>query len=330
MADENYSYAPKYVQIQNYILQKIESGEYAAGDKIPSEIELARQFDVSRLTVNTAVKELANSGIVERVQGKGTFVRFVPGQSFSSPMAFSGGIKIAPFEHSNNKPHRLLEHGVIKADAALCQKLGLTAENPYVYKIVRCVDVSSEVDEVDYSYVPLSVCKDHTFDCEALKTFFLHDYICRYFNEKPTHIRIFVDTPLTSDMELSLLNAPPEKLFSWDISRESGAGGHHHGLHAQGEPSLHHAGILSVFSPKKQNKYPEAAAQCAVRQPFLRGDGSIRFGTELRGRSALFLQKRDCFWHNREFSTNKLGLLTIYNRGHHGYTYVRLISCLYI
>ena len=66
------------------------------------------------------------------------------------------------------------------------------------------------------SYVPLSVCKDHTFDCEALKTFFLHDYICRYFNEKPTHIRIFVDTPLTSDMELSLLNAPPEKLFSWD------------------------------------------------------------------------------------------------------------------
>ena len=199
MADENYSYAPKYVQIQNYILQKIESGEYAAGDKIPSEIELARQFDVSRLTVNTAVKELANSGIVERVQGKGTFVRFVPGQSFSSPMAFSGGIKIAPFEHSNNKPHRLLEHGVIKADAALCQKLGLTAENPYVYKIVRCVDVSSEVDEVDYSYVPLSVCKDHTFDCEALKTFFLHDYICRYFNEKPTHIRIFVDTPLTSD-----------------------------------------------------------------------------------------------------------------------------------
>lgn len=102
MADENYSYAPKYVQIQNYILQKIESGEYAAGDKIPSETELARQFDVSRLTVNTAVKELANSGIVERVQGKGTFVRFVPGQSFSSPMAFSGGIKITPFEHSNN------------------------------------------------------------------------------------------------------------------------------------------------------------------------------------------------------------------------------------
>ena len=247
MADENYSYAPKYVQIQNYILQKIESGEYTAGDKIPSEIELARQFDVSRLTVNTAVKELANSGIVERVQGKGTFVRFVPGQSFSSPMAFSGGIKIAPFEHSNNKPHRLLEHGVIKADAALCQKLGLTAENPYVYKIVRCVDVSSEVDEVDYSYVPLSVCKDHTFDCEALKTFFLHDYICRYFNEIFRSLRIQGDRSLGPCPVHA--HRPYVQLGYLLISRESGAGGHHHGLHAQGEPSLHHAGILSVFSP---------------------------------------------------------------------------------
>ena len=85
MADENYSYAPKYVQIQNYILQKIESGEYAAGDKIPSEIELARQFDVSRLTVNTAVKELANSGIVERVQGQGYLCPVCPGPVLFQP-----------------------------------------------------------------------------------------------------------------------------------------------------------------------------------------------------------------------------------------------------
>ena len=81
MADENYSYAPKYVQIQNYILQKIESGEYAAGDKIPSEIELARQFDVSRLTVNTAVKELANSGIV----GQGYLCPVCPGSVLFQP-----------------------------------------------------------------------------------------------------------------------------------------------------------------------------------------------------------------------------------------------------
>ena len=82
---------------------------------------------------------------------------YTSGQSFSSPMAFSGGIKIAPLEHSNNKPHRLLEHGVIKADAALCQKLGLTAENPYVYKIVRCVDAVSYTHLDVYKRQPSSV-----------------------------------------------------------------------------------------------------------------------------------------------------------------------------
>lgn len=98
----------------------------------------------------------------------------------------------------------------------MCQKLGLTAENPYVYKIVRCVDVSSEVDEVDYSYVPLSVCKDHTFDCEALKTFSC-TIISAAISMKSRPTSAFLWTrPLTSDMELSLLNAPPEKLFSWD------------------------------------------------------------------------------------------------------------------
>ena len=88
--------------------------------------------------------------------------------------------------------------------------------------------------------------------------------------------------------------------------------------------------ILAGGNNNRMKELTAKRAQCAVQQPFLCGDDSIRFGTELRGRSVLFLQKRDCFWQNREFSTNKLVLLTIYNREHHDYTYVRLISCLYI
>ena len=74
ITEENNSYVPKYVQIQNYILQKIQDGVFTVGDRIPSEAELSRQFDVSRITVNAAIKELASSRVVERIQGKGTFV----------------------------------------------------------------------------------------------------------------------------------------------------------------------------------------------------------------------------------------------------------------
>lgn len=215
MTDDNDLYTPKYVQIQNYILRKIESGEFPAGGKIPSETDLAQRFGVSRLTVNTAMKELAGSGIVERVQGKGTFARMIPSKAPARPMVFSGGIKIAPSQHASNKPHELLEHGIVKAYPSLREKLHLGPEE-YVYKIARCVYVNSKPDELDYSYIPLSICKDHVFDREALKTCYLHEYLCQHFEQKPTHVRIFVDTPLQEDMDISPLKAPRDRLFCWD------------------------------------------------------------------------------------------------------------------
>lgn len=215
MTDDNHLYTPKYVQIQSYILQKIESGEFPIGEKIPSETDLAQQFGVSRLTVNTAMKELAGSGIVERVQGKGTFARMIPSEASPHPMVFAGGIKIAPFQHTSHKPHELLEHGIVRAYPALREKLHLGPEE-YVYKIVRCVYVNSEPDELDCSYIPLSICKNHVFDCETLKTCCLHEYFYQHFEQKPTHIRIFVDTPLQEDMDVSSLKAPQDRLFCWD------------------------------------------------------------------------------------------------------------------
>lgn len=215
MTDDNQLYTPKYVQIQNYILRKIESGEFLTGEKIPSETDLAQRFGVSRLTVNTAMKELAGSGIVERVRGKGTFVRMIPSEVPAGPMVFAGGINIAPSRHTSNKPHELLEHGIVKAYPALREKLHLGPEE-YVYKIVRCVYANSAPDELDYSYIPLSICKNHVFDCEALKTYYLHEYLCRYFEQKPTQVRIFVDTPLQEDMDISPLKAPRDRLFCWD------------------------------------------------------------------------------------------------------------------
>lgn len=68
--EDDISYVPKYVQIQNYILQKIKDGVLSEGDRIPSEAELSKQFDVSRITVSTAIKELANARVVERIRGK--------------------------------------------------------------------------------------------------------------------------------------------------------------------------------------------------------------------------------------------------------------------
>jgi GntR family histidine utilization transcriptional repressor len=65
---------PAYVQIKRHVLARIQDGTWKEGDAIPSEEALAREFGVSRMTVNRAIRELRDEQIVERVQGSGTFV----------------------------------------------------------------------------------------------------------------------------------------------------------------------------------------------------------------------------------------------------------------
>ncbi len=65
---------PAYQQIKHYILQAIHNGEWTTGMAIPTEISLAKQFNVSRMTVNRALKELSEEKVLERRQGSGTFI----------------------------------------------------------------------------------------------------------------------------------------------------------------------------------------------------------------------------------------------------------------
>lgn len=65
---------PKYQQLKEYLVKLIESNELTAGNKIPSENELADKFHISRHTVRRAISELVNEGVLTTTQGKGTFV----------------------------------------------------------------------------------------------------------------------------------------------------------------------------------------------------------------------------------------------------------------
>ncbi len=65
---------PAYQRIKNAILDNIHSGKWQAGEAISTEMALAEEFGVSRMTVNRALKELSEERVLERRQGSGTFV----------------------------------------------------------------------------------------------------------------------------------------------------------------------------------------------------------------------------------------------------------------
>jgi GntR family transcriptional regulator len=68
------SSVPLYYQLQEILHQQIASGRFRVGDPLPSEGELCRMFDVSRIVVRQALEVLEDDGEVVRMQGKGTFV----------------------------------------------------------------------------------------------------------------------------------------------------------------------------------------------------------------------------------------------------------------
>ncbi|MFC7551833.1 GntR family transcriptional regulator [Pseudoroseomonas wenyumeiae] len=73
--------APRYQQIKSFILDRVRSGEWSAEHRVPSENELVRLTGHSRVTVGRALRELADAGLLKRVQGVGTFVASGPPQS---------------------------------------------------------------------------------------------------------------------------------------------------------------------------------------------------------------------------------------------------------
>lgn len=68
------SFTPLYHQLEECLRSKIRDEKLQPGDPLPSEQELAKEFNVSRITVRQAMLRLQFEGVVERRQGKGTFV----------------------------------------------------------------------------------------------------------------------------------------------------------------------------------------------------------------------------------------------------------------
>ena len=66
---------PRHLFIQQDLLKKIKSGEYAEGQLIPKESELTDIYQVSRPTVRQAIQFLVNDGYLERRKRRGTIVK---------------------------------------------------------------------------------------------------------------------------------------------------------------------------------------------------------------------------------------------------------------
>lgn len=78
---------PLYAQLKEYLAEQIETGVYAPGARIPTELALCAQLELSRPTVRQAIAELVAEGSLHIIKGKGTFVTDAPSQITVQPFA---------------------------------------------------------------------------------------------------------------------------------------------------------------------------------------------------------------------------------------------------
>jgi GntR family transcriptional regulator len=68
------SSTPLYIQIKDLLHAQIQSGQFAVGDRLPSERELSEAYNVSRMTARQALQLLEQDGLTQRQVGKGSYV----------------------------------------------------------------------------------------------------------------------------------------------------------------------------------------------------------------------------------------------------------------
>lgn len=115
---------PFYLQLGRLLSEQIVSGHYPPGERLPSESELCRQFDLSRSTVRETLRALQNDGKIRLVQRRGAFVCADehPGWMLQFPEGFS--------ENETTHNNRTVETKVLgvkrgKLPAEACTALNL-------------------------------------------------------------------------------------------------------------------------------------------------------------------------------------------------------------
>lgn len=148
--------------IKEEILNKIRTNEYKTGDKIPTEHELCRLFDVSRTTIRTALNQLTVEGYLVRHQGRGTFVADQKVKQTLTQTAKRYKDQVAV--QGKEAEIKVVSLQVIPAAEWLEHELQVPANAP-IQRIERVRFANGEPTQYEIAYIPWDVApgitKDH-------------------------------------------------------------------------------------------------------------------------------------------------------------------------
>lgn len=151
----------KYVQVLQAIQQRIVDGTYPPGSMLPTEVELRKEFDVSRPTVVKAVGILMQDGWIRGHQGKGRIIIGDPAKTRSEVPEHVSGLLVADEGSKVN----LLRVGFVAASNRISYALDVESGSPVLQR--QRLATSDELGPIELIsvYIPVQL----TTDTDLLK-----------------------------------------------------------------------------------------------------------------------------------------------------------------
>ena len=151
----------KYSTIYSEIVANIENGKLKPNDKLNSENEFMKVYDVSRATVRKALSLLEQNGYIQKIKGKGSIVLDI--NKFDFPI--SGIVTFKELSKKIGKKSNtiLKELTIMKEDEYLMKQLNLSFEDE-IWKVIRVREIGDEKIILDKDYFNKKIISDLTKD----------------------------------------------------------------------------------------------------------------------------------------------------------------------
>lgn len=216
MLDRN-SPIPLYAQLEDVLRAAIIQREWEVNTAIPSEVELSKNYNLSRMTVRSVITTLVNEGLLYRVQGKGTFV--AEPKIATKSLAYMG-IREQLEEMGYETSTQLVNFDQIRADAYLSGIFSIPSGEPIQY-IERVRSIKDDPISIHRSYIPARLCPGLTD--EHLETEQLCVIMEREYGLKADHVSESLSAILANEREADMLLVEPRHplLMLEDINRTS-------------------------------------------------------------------------------------------------------------
>ena len=146
---------PLYIQLIDIIKEMIKNNELQDGHYLMSERDICKIQNVSRMTVNKAIINLVNEGILERRQGKGTFVSYKKQKlTYEKMQSFT---EIAE-EKKLKVKNEILKFKLEKPSDTVRQYLQLYDDSSLVFQIERIRFIDEDPTILERIYIPEHMC----------------------------------------------------------------------------------------------------------------------------------------------------------------------------